>query len=454
MKLRLTVFAAALLAAGAVSAQPYDTYREIYSRSELASGVHTMYPTDQPAPRSAPAGYKPFYISHIGRHGARYPLGETVYEDILEVFTDAAARGLLTAKGEEFLKVYSEFYPLVAHREGELTFKGQEQHRYIVRRMYRDYPGVFEGPTRACAVATHIHRVIASMYSFLGEARELDPDFTYTADYGISYLPVLLPSASECPGFEPLGPSPEDVLKMYGEYCGKLVDVPGILGLWFKETESLGVEPYDLLADLNTVYSTFTNLDAEVPGALWAMFSFDDRYRLWEYDNCRWYLMFGRAPGVKNYTSYMGSVVGDVIGKASSDWQEGIALRLRFTHDSTIASLLTYLDVDGMGAEVSDPGQVRDYWRNFEIPMAANLQFVFFRRGDGPAGDGMAVDGSVNGSLAGDGMAVDGSANGSLAGDADVLLQVLHNGFEATLPLPEASSGFYRWSDFVDRYSR
>lgn len=414
-----------LLAAGAVCAQPpYETYKEIYSRSELASGVYSMYPAGQPEAKPAPEGYKPFYISHIGRHGARHPLGETVYTDILDVFTDASSRGLLTESGEEFLRVYSEFYPLVAHREGELTFKGQEQHRQIVRQMYRDFPEVFEGPTRAVAYATHIHRVIASMYTFLAEALVLDPDFTFTADYGLSFLPFLLPTASECPGFVPLNPFPEDVRKRFGDYSRGLLDISGMLGLWFKDSGSLKMAPLDLLRALNTLYSSFSNLDVQVPERLWTMFSFDDRYKLWEADNCRWFLMFGRVPGVDNYVTYMKSIVGDIISHAASDWQEGIALRLRFSHDSAIAPLLSYLDINGMGVAVSDPASIRDSWRNFEIPMAANIQFVFYRRG----------------------------ADFSASGDS-ILLQVLHNGFPATLPLSEAAPGFYRWNDFVRRFS-
>ena len=35
----------------------------------------------------------------------------------------------------------------------------------------------------------------------------------------------------------------------------------------------------------------------------------------------------------------------------------------------------------------------------------------------------------------------------------DILVQVLLNGFEATLPLPMAAPGsFYRWQDIQERY--
>lgn len=34
-----------------------------------------------------------------------------------------------------------------------------------------------------------------------------------------------------------------------------------------------------------------------------------------------------------------------------------------------------------------------------------------------------------------------------------VLIQVLLNGFQATLPLPEAAPGFYRWEDFKAKFN-
>ena len=423
MKAFHACFAAALLLAGTFAfAQqpPHDTDEDIYACTYLTSGVHTMYPTDQPAPTPAPEGYKPFYISHIGRHGARYPLGETVYTDILDTFKDAQARGFLTPEGEEFLRVYSEFYPKVAHREGELTLKGQEQHRQIIRQMYRDYPEVFAGPTRAEAISTASHRVIVSMYTFLTEARILDPDFTYTADYGKVYLPVLLPGSHESTSYITPDPVPDEVKEATRKFNEEIVDSAEMLSLWFNRVDSLKMKPYDLLKSMHVVYSTFTNIDMEVPQALWTMFSYEDRAKLWERDNYRWYQKSGLAPGIDNRNVLqMKNTVRDFIDKASSDWKDGIALRLRFSHDSALAPLMSYMNVNGMGAVVADPHQVKHYWRTFDITMACNFQIIFFRRS---------------------------------ADDDDILIQVLLNGFEAELPFEHACPGFYSWKDFLNYY--
>lgn len=432
---RLTLSAAfLLLAVPALFGQPrqpelpplrFDTVSELNANPSLSGGLHCMYPEDQPRPTPPPAGYEPFYISHIGRHGARYPLGETVYTDVLDVFRKASAEGTLTPAGEEFLAAYSEFCPKVAHREGELTRKGQEQHRRIVRQMYRDYPAVFAGPTRAAAVSTHIHRVIVSMFCFLDEARRLDPDLEWDADYGKIYLPYLLPLHEQSPQYTPAPPVPDSVIAASKRVQDSFADPVKILSHWFAAPAALGVDPGQMLYDMHTIYSTFDNLDIEVPQTLWTMFGPEDRRRIWERDNYRWYQQMGRAPGVSNKAvDDMSATVRDFIEKAGSDWRDGVALRLRFTHDSALAPLLAYMDVNGMGAVVNEPSEVKKYWRSYDIPMACNLQLVFFRKGGGASSDG-----------------------------SDILVQVLLNGTEASLPVPAACPGFYRWSDFVSYYS-
>ena len=126
-------------------AQPFSAYEEVMADVERAGGVHRMYPTDQPRPTAAPKGYKPFYVSHLGRHGARFALGHTVYEDILAVWENAREKGWLTPEGEQFYQEYVSIYPLLAKREGQLTVPelpgGVQRENPRQRRVYGESPG-------------------------------------------------------------------------------------------------------------------------------------------------------------------------------------------------------------------------------------------------------------------------------------------------------------------------
>ena len=391
---------------------------EVLSDIERAGGVHYLYPMDQPAPTPAPKGYKAFYVSHVGRHGARYALGGSVYEEQLAVWTKGHDKGWLTPEGEAFFKAYKDFYPAIALREGNLTRKGQGQHRYIAGQIYRNYPSVFKGKTHAEAVSTVSHRVIVSMFSFLTELDNLDGDFTFGADYGQPYQGYLLPDVIDS-GAERHG---EAELK-FNRFRDEVLDLDAMLGKWFTRPDSLVSNKYKFCADLHTVVSTLDNTDAPaIPEVLYSVFTPQERYSLWRVNNFRDYQLLGRSPDTENLRmKAMKALRADFIGKADEDIRTGkVQLRLRFAHDSTLMPLLSLMDVNGMGVSIENPYEVERSWQNYNVPMACNFQLVFFKSKKNP----------------------------------DILVQVLLNGVEATLPLPMAAPGsFYRWED-IREYCR
>ena len=79
---------------------------------ELKADLRKSYGTDFPYEfttqrlTKAPSGYKPFYISHYGRHGSRYYWNAMLYQELASLLTTAHDRGQLTAAGEAF---YTKF---------------------------------------------------------------------------------------------------------------------------------------------------------------------------------------------------------------------------------------------------------------------------------------------------------------------------------------------------------
>ena len=92
-------------------------------------GTFGMYPEGQPLPPRPPEGYKPFYLSHMGRHGARFVDGSQFYPKMYGVWKTADEKGLLTPAGKKFFEAFAEVYPRMLYHEGILTKKGQRQHR-------------------------------------------------------------------------------------------------------------------------------------------------------------------------------------------------------------------------------------------------------------------------------------------------------------------------------------
>lgn len=72
---------------------------ELSATPEKTGGVYYAYPEPvQQVNTAAPKGYKPFYISHYGRHGSRYLISGKDYTKVLAVIDKAEKAGALTAE--------------------------------------------------------------------------------------------------------------------------------------------------------------------------------------------------------------------------------------------------------------------------------------------------------------------------------------------------------------------
>ncbi|MBO4584984.1 MAG: hypothetical protein J5675_00070 [Bacteroidales bacterium] len=420
-KLFLAPVVLLLIAISAQAQTRLDSKAEVYANPDRAGGVYCPYPEGQPSPAKAPKGYKPFYLSHIGRHGSRYAIGSKIYTEIYDVWKDAADKGNLAPEGEKIWKAYQELYPSIQYREGKLTLKGQNQHRQIAAQIYRDFPALFKGKTRATVLSTASNRVIVSMMCFLDQMRLCDTDFTFDADYGREYYPVLVPESSDNPAFVPRVPFPESLLREYDKFAAECFSEEPFLKAWFKDPDAISMDKGSFFYKMETLVMDFPNLDFPVSETLSGIFCADDLYHMWQIQNYSDYIYTARAPGIDiRRCLEMSVTVKDIIDKFSEDTAAGYAMRLRFSHDTALMPLISYLGVNGMDVVISDPREVEYYWRNYSVPMGCNLQIVFFRSSRTPD---------------------------------DILIQVLLNGYQATLPLPEAAPGFYHWADFVEKFN-
>lgn len=94
---------------------------------------------------------------------------------------------------------------------------------------------------------------------------------------------------------------------------------------------------------------------------------------------------------------------------------------LRFGHETMVLPLTCLLGINGYDSQISSLDSLESKgWINYKVfPMGANIQLVFYRR----------------------------SRN-----DNDVLVKVLLNENEATLPVKTDCAPYYRWSDFKKYY--
>ncbi len=402
----------------------YDTDAEFRSDMTLVEAEYCDYPFTAAELSKAPKGYKPVYVSMVGRHGSRYALSDNVYEKIRGLLTGAHAAGKLTAAGESLREKYEALYPHVAFRGGDLTAKGEAQWRRIADGMYHNFPEVFRGETRIEVISTPVPRVMMSMFCFLDELKGLDGDAKVDIDAGRVFYPVLEPNKSTSP--VPVRVAlPESAEKSAADFMKTKVDPEGFCARFFTDPQFVeqsygGLWKFEY--DLRNVVVDKTCLDGKAAElSLDGVFTPEELYGIWQVRNYNGYVYMGRTPLTDNRNCNNNArILADMISNADRDLASGdVKLNLKFTHDTAVMPLVCFMRLNNFGAVIDDPEDVKNWWRGDFVPMASNLQLIFYRS----------------------------SRSG------EILVKVLYNGVEASLPFNETAPGFYSWTDFRNYYS-
>lgn len=183
------------------------TLEELRAHPEYTASNYLPYPEpDQNVKYTEPpAGYKPFYISHYGRHGSRYHHSADEYKYIFEILSKADSAGKLTAKGKEILAAAQILAQKAAPRAGDLTQVGAKQHEGIARRMAKNFPEMFQArelitqqksssgklTLKTVKVTPHVDayastsgRCIVSMSAFAAGLRSVAPEVDVSFESG------------------------------------------------------------------------------------------------------------------------------------------------------------------------------------------------------------------------------------------------------------------------------
>lgn len=316
-------------------------------------GVYANYDFDRELVNvSAPRGYKPFYISHYGRHGARHINREWEYDALVKVLGEAS----LTPFGQEIKAEFDRIYPHLKGRATDLTLLGREQHKHLAMRMFDAWPQVFRGECNVVAVSSDIPRCILSMYSFLGSLEECKPSVSTFADVNSALVPILRKKPVERVDMDAKLLETFDVDAFYCrlfenvDAAKKLYAVPDFVRSLFYFGTHLECVGFDDAV----MRGAFTEEEA-------AILAYLDSYKFSHH--CGW--------GIPRNVASSWPLLEDFVKMADQDIASGdVDVRLRFGHDNTLMPLLALMKV-GVFAE--------EFFECENVPMAANLRWVFAR---------------------------------------------------------------------------
>ncbi len=396
---------------------------------KLSANNYQAYPTSGfPAITAAPEGYEPFFINHYGRHGSRWLIHGRTYSWPVEIMEKAQSEGKLTRRGEEVLQILRQVLEASQGRLGELSDIGHEQHQGIARRMYQNFPQVFQDGAPVVARSTVVIRCILSMQNEVDVLASLNPRLHITTDASEATMYYMNYRDSVA---RALRATMMPELKKYRE---KWVNPKGLMKKlfndqrWVKDnisddearTGMLGL--FEIVGNMQS-HHMFENVN------LYDLFSADEIYNVWRYNNAYWYINSAETPLTQCRVDYMeANLLRNFIEDADRAITSGLAApgaSLRFGHESVVLPLCCLMGLNGADYRTTDLETLDQHWQTYKIfPMATNIQFVYFRK----------------------------------AGSDDILMLPLLNEREATLPVQTDVAPYYHWSDvrdyFIDKLSR
>ena len=449
-----------------VSAQTSDA--ELLKHPEWTSSGYLAYqePTNIKYTK-VPAGYKPFYISHYGRHGSRYHHSGDEYKYLFETLSKADSAQKLTELGKQALAYAKILANDAAPRAGDLTQVGVSQHEGIASRMYKNFGEVFmDWKVGGKKVTPHIRayastsgRCIVSMTAFMGELRAHAPNIHPELISGKSYMKFISSfdwnklNYSKTKAYTDESDklwknvNPQPLMKKFfndSNYVAKNIEADKFYNRFFEIATSLqGMDkPFldDIAAKAKVPADSFVNL-----------FTTEEKIARWKAQNAWWYSLIGTSPLIatndginfakptlKNIIDEADTAIAADTARISPSTNSGtlkpIAATLRFGHDAALLPLSALMQLSVANAKVSDLSKLHEQWNDFKIiPMAANLQMIFYKAPNKP-----------------------------------VLVKILYNEIEQTLPVPCGVSDqrretrnerncpaapYYRWDDVREFYN-
>lgn len=399
------------------------------------------YPTPTAKYTKAPAGYKPFYISHYGRHGSRFHQPADHYHFLYSTLAKADSAGKLTDLGKSLLERAKYLDEYAAPRAGDLTQLGVQQHQGIAKRMVKNFPEVFKNDAYIEAYASTSVRCVVSMAAFLEELRAQKPKLDIHQESGKYLMSFINPldfgkiiSESNTPAWQ------KENEKMY-----RHVNPARMMHAIFNDSTYVqkNVDAGDLLSKIYEIGNSLQG-SPEIKFSFDDLWTEDELFARWRAQNAWWYSVLGNNPFgkkeglenarplLKNVLEMADKVIDADTAKAKTGKQP--AATLRFGHDTMVFPFAVLLQMENgtrnTGIEIAEMEGLHKVWRDYEIsPMAANVQLVFYK---------------------------------SSKKGAPILVKAMLNEIEQKLPVTCDSTTvkncpaapYYRWDDFREFYGK
>ena len=385
-----------------VVCQSQSARQDIINNVYLSGGLLTAYPGPlQDTLTPPPSGKKPFYISTYCRHGSRHLMGANAYTAPIDILKTAQSAGTLTNFGQQILERLVIMNEHARNRYGELTKIGLSQWQGIAKRMIRNFPEVFTDSSSVDARSSVYIRCILSMETLLQELKAFNPQLKVFHDACENDMSFILPGYSSSRAATRNEASAIPLPAINGDR---------IAGEFFSKEYAKEIDTSDFMLYLFELASQIQNTELRDSFSLYEIFNDDELYDVWKFQNVSAYNSFHQGEDTE---ALLKRILEDA-DKAIADHSP--CAHFRFGHESVLLPLACRMSINNLDKEYNSPEELEAAdWKTYRIyPMAGNIQIIFYR---------------------------------SSPSDSDILVKILLNEGEATLPIDTDVAPYYHWRD-------
>lgn len=404
-----------LLSAFILAFQGYSqtTPEEMSADLNKTGGVYYAYPSVKADNTPAPKGFKPIHISHYGRHGSRYLIGDNDYEWISKLLHKANDSHALTDLGKDFMNRVDSLMVETKGRGGDLSPLGRRQHRAIAARMYANYPEVFSDNAKITARSTLVPRCILSMASFCESLKENNPKLVIDMESSNRNMVYLCHSEKESDEFNGKNGWWQEVYRKFEE---KQTKPDRVVASVFSDPEFVNryVDPHEFMWGIYWLASDAQNTEGKIN--FYDLLTTDELFDLWQCFNARFYAQHADyAPSKGVHLQNAANLLNNIIDTADEAiLSDAPSAALRFGHDGNVVPLTALMALSGCDAVIEKPEDFYKGWCDWKVtPMASNVQLVFYKNPK----------------------------------SQEILVKILHNEKETHIPVETDIWPYYQWND-------
>lgn len=352
------------------------SHLSIGQEEQQYAGTAMPYPSLENSSYLVQDGMVPFYINHLGRHGARFPTSGKALDKVITRLSLAGKHKMLTKEGWDLLLFMQEVSEQFKGKWGELSSLGKKEQEGIAWRMSKNYPCLFADSAEVEAIATYVPRCINSMDVFLSCLLRENPSLKIRRNKGREYDDILrfFDLNESYVNYKKKG----DWIAVYEKFSQIKIPTSTVMKRLFLRSGT-EKEDRDFVMDLFSIIAILPDTGLSLNEI--CSFTSNEWSRYWQTQNLRQYMSKSSAPiGRMLPVAIAWPLLSEFIRTADEviNAKSDNHANFRFAHAETIIPFVALMGIRNADVRVADPDSVSVYWKDYEIaPMAANIQWIF-----------------------------------------------------------------------------